>query len=107
MNSRIFFGVLTAVAIGWTALHGQEREFYKKPTNTPEYWKAIQFEVAVGKYEIAADHIKNLLKSNPNDKDLLDIEAKDGLVAFLKLRNVGAGPPITPAIWPHAKTWRN
>ena len=57
MRHRIFFGVLTAAAICWSATPGQDREFYKQPTNVPEYWKALQFEIAVGKYEIAAAHL--------------------------------------------------
>ncbi len=93
MKIRIFLGVIAAVVIGWTSSNGQEREFYKKPTNTPEFWKAIQFEISVGKYEIAAGLIKGLLELNPTDKDLLDLEQKHGLVAFLKLRNVEKWSP--------------
>ena len=29
---------------GVGALSAQEAEFYKKPTNAPEYWRALQFE---------------------------------------------------------------
>jgi CheY-like chemotaxis protein len=77
---------LTLFALAQT--QGQESEFYKKPTNTAEYWRALTFEINVGKYEIAAAHLHNLVLSNPKDADLLIIESKDGLAAFLRLRNV-------------------
>ncbi len=68
--------------------YGQDFEFYKKPTNPAEYWRALQFEISVGKFDIAANHLKGLLDAKPSEKDLLEIEAKSGLVAFLQLRNV-------------------
>jgi CheY-like chemotaxis protein len=68
--------------------YGQVTEFYAKPTTPAEYWRALQFEINVGKFEIAAAHLKGFLDSNPTDKDLLELEAKYTLTPFLDLRNV-------------------
>jgi hypothetical protein len=68
--------------------YGQVTEFYAKPTTPAEYWRALQFEINVGKFEIAAAHLKGFLDSNPTDKDLLELEAKYTLTPFLNLRNV-------------------
>jgi len=72
---------------------GQETEFYKAPTNPKEFWRALQFEIALGKFDLAATHLKGLIDSKPTEKDLLEIEAKDGLVPFLRLRNVERWSP--------------
>ena len=40
------------------------RQFFKKPTNTAEFWKALQFEIDVGKYDLAAVHLRNLIASS-------------------------------------------
>jgi CheY-like chemotaxis protein len=82
------FAALVLCVGGLASLRGQDSEFYKKPTNPKEFWRAMQFEIGVGKFDIAAAHLKGLLESNPSEKDLLEIEAKDGLVSFLRLRNV-------------------
>jgi CheY-like chemotaxis protein len=71
-----------------TASAQPDSEFYLPPTNAMEFWRAIQFEVASGNYELAAQRIKGLLALNPSDEDLLKIEQKDGLAKMLALRNV-------------------
>ena len=64
------------------------RRFFKRPTNTPEYWNAMQFEIDVGKYDLAAVHLRNLLNFKPADADLVKLADELGFAAFLKLRNV-------------------
>jgi CheY-like chemotaxis protein len=64
------------------------RRFFKKPTNTDEYWNAIQFEIEVGKYDLAAVHLRNLLNYKPSDADLVKLAEEVGIAAFLRLRNV-------------------
>jgi CheY-like chemotaxis protein len=80
----VFFGVITAPAVG------QERDFRRffKPPETPrEFWDALNFEVNVGRYDLAAAHLKGFLASvKDRDDELLKIEQKDGLTAFLRLR---------------------
>ncbi len=64
------------------------RQFFKKPTNTAEYWNAMQFEIDVGKYELAANHLRGLLNYKPSDADLVKLADDFGVAAFLKLRNI-------------------
>jgi hypothetical protein len=64
------------------------RRFFKRPTNTDEYWNAIQFEIDVGKYDLAAVHLRNLLNYKPSDADLVKLADEVGIAAFLRLRNI-------------------
>src|SRR5688572_22411108 len=60
------------------------RTFFKRPTKAHEYWAAIKFEIALGKFELAALHLEQLLQRQPPeeiDDDLLKIEEVDGLAA--------------------------
>src|SRR6185437_1386093 len=49
------------------------RRLFKRPTNTAEYWKAMQFEIEVGKYDLAAIHLRNLINFKPPDADLVKL----------------------------------
>jgi CheY-like chemotaxis protein len=88
VKHRIPFLALVVSVVALSSGRGQESEFYKKPTTPKEYWRAMQFEMSVGKFDIAAQHLKGLIDLKPTNEQLLEIEAKDGLVAFLKLRVV-------------------
>jgi hypothetical protein len=64
------------------------RRFFKRPSNTEEYWNALQFEIDVGKYDLAAVHLHNLLNYKPSDADLVKLADEVGVAAFLRLRNI-------------------
>lgn len=64
------------------------RELSKKPDTPAEYWQALNLEITIGKFEVAAGLLKDLLEANPSDADLVKIEEKDGLANFLMLRNI-------------------
>jgi CheY-like chemotaxis protein len=64
------------------------REFFKKPTNTNEFWNALQFEIDVGRFDLAAAHLHALLQFKPSDGDLVKLADQVGVAAFLRLRNV-------------------
>ncbi|HEV3144637.1 MAG TPA: hypothetical protein VGZ47_12180 [Gemmataceae bacterium] len=83
-------GLAVALAIILVApLFGQfDPDLPKKPQTAAEYWRAVQFEIAVGKYDVAAQYLKGLLALKPTDKDLLAIEEKEGMAVFLELRTV-------------------
>ena len=53
-----------------------------------EYWNALQFEIDVGKYDLAAVHLRNLLNFKPTDADLVKLADEVGVAAFLRLRNI-------------------
>jgi CheY-like chemotaxis protein len=69
------------------------RQLFKKPETPAEFLKAIQFEIEVGRFDLAAGHLHNLLASNPTDKDLAELEDAVGIAAFLRLRNVPKWSP--------------
>lgn len=60
----------------------------EKPQTPDEWWRAVNFELNTGKYDSAAYYLKGMLAANPTDQDLLDIEAKQGMAGFLRLRNI-------------------
>jgi hypothetical protein len=64
------------------------RRLFKRPTTTDEYWNALQFEIDVGKYDLAAGHLRNLLNYKPSDADLVKLVDEVGMAAFLRLRNI-------------------
>jgi hypothetical protein len=64
------------------------RRFFKKPTNATEYWNALQFEIDVGKFDLAAAHLRGLLAYKPSDEELVKLADQVGVAAFLRLRNI-------------------
>jgi CheY-like chemotaxis protein len=64
------------------------RRFFKTPETTEEFWKALSFEIEVGRYDLAAKHLRGLLAKVPSDDDLVALSEKYGTIAFLKLRNI-------------------
>ncbi|MSQ92945.1 MAG: hypothetical protein EXR98_00140 [Gemmataceae bacterium] len=73
------------------------RVFFKRPEKTIEYWSAIKFEMELGKFDLAALHLKRMLGNDPAiktdaadeiDKDLVKFEQAEGMSAFLRLRLV-------------------
>ncbi|MBI1830637.1 MAG: hypothetical protein HYR84_04215, partial [Planctomycetes bacterium] len=75
------------------------RAFFKQPEKTFEYWAAIKFEMDLGKFDLAALHIKRMLgkdqtpgvKFDPPadlDKALISLEEAEGISAFLRLQRV-------------------
>lgn len=63
------------------------QRFLKPPETSREFWDAMNFEINVGRYDLAADHLKGLVAAvKDHDDDLLQIVEKEGLSAFLRLR---------------------
>src|SRR5436309_1955859 len=56
---------------------GEEyRQFFKKPTNTAEFWAALDFEIEVGKFDLAAGVLRGMLEFKPPKPDLVKLEEK-------------------------------
>jgi CheY-like chemotaxis protein len=66
----------------------QYRELFKKPETVADYWKAMEFEIDLGSYEVAATHLHGLLQKKPTDEELLDLQKHYTMNAFLRLRNI-------------------
>ena len=67
------------------------RIFFRKPDKVPEFWAAMKFEIEVGKFDLAALHLQQMLLKEPadeTDKELLKIEEVEGLSAFLRLQTI-------------------
>lgn len=64
------------------------RQYFKKPETAADFWRALQFEIEVGKYELAARHLRGLIELKPDDASLLAIQDREGVAGFLRLRNV-------------------
>ncbi len=76
---------------------GEEyRQFFKKPTTVPQYWTAMSFELEVGKKDLAAMLLHGMLNLKPTDEELVKIEEQDGMIAFLRLRNIRPWVPPIP-----------
>ncbi|HMF16576.1 MAG TPA: hypothetical protein VKE98_05180, partial [Gemmataceae bacterium] len=67
------------------------RLYFKRPEKVPEFWAAMRFEMGIGKFDLAALHLKRLLEKEPKedvDKELLKIEEVQGLSGFLKFQTI-------------------
>ncbi|MBI3409046.1 MAG: hypothetical protein HY040_11920 [Planctomycetes bacterium] len=67
------------------------RTYFKRPEKTHEFWAAMKFEIELGKFDLAALHLKQLLAQEPaeaTDKDLFRLEEVEGLAPFLRLQNI-------------------
>src|SRR5947208_16974754 len=67
------------------------RTFFRRPEKTPEFWAAMKFEIGLGKFDVAALHLKQLLAKEPaeeTDKDLVRIEEVEGMAPFLRLQSI-------------------
>jgi CheY-like chemotaxis protein len=66
----------------------QYPEYFKTPETVQEYWNAVTFELGVGRTELAARLLHELVKRATNDQDLVDLNEKVGTTAILRLRLV-------------------
>ena len=64
------------------------RQFFKKPETTEEYWTALQYEIEVGRLDLAAGLLHGLLAKSPTEEELLALEDKYGMAAFLTLHTI-------------------
>lgn len=64
------------------------RRFFKKPTNTMEFWEAMKFEMEVGRYDLAAQLLHEMLVKKPTAEELVALNEKEGIATFLRLRLV-------------------
>lgn len=75
----------------------QYRDYFKKPENAAEWWAAINYEINVGRFNLAARDLKDFLATKPTDQDLLEIEEREGMSSFLRLLRI---PELRPLAGP-------
>src|SRR5262249_52213780 len=67
------------------------RRSYEAPDTVVGFWAKIHYEIDVGKYDVAALHLKGLLEKQPpeeTDKELVKIEEAEGYSKFLVLQGI-------------------
>jgi hypothetical protein len=74
------------------------RVFFKKPETPLQFWAAINFELDLGKFDVAGLHLGKLVakiveadkakEADKVDDQLYKIEEAEGLSTFLRLRNI-------------------
>src|SRR5689334_8267485 len=64
------------------------RQFFKKPQTVAEFWSAMQFEIEVGRFDLAGTHLHGLLALKPGQDDLYKLADNVGMAAILKLRHI-------------------
>jgi hypothetical protein len=64
------------------------RKYFKKPESALEFYEAMRFEIDVGKFDLAASYLHNLLAKMPGDDELAQIGEMDGISPILALRKI-------------------
>jgi hypothetical protein len=67
------------------------RLYFARPEKVAEYWAAMKFEIRLGKFDLAALHLKGIMQRKPAeevDKELLKIEEAEGMAPFLALQTI-------------------
>ncbi len=92
MNVRFREVIWTGVLLWLSApvlVAQQDSDFYNPPQNARDSWNALKIEYRLGKFEVAAEHVRALVtKFKPTDQELLEFENEIGIQAFLRLRTV-------------------
>src|SRR5262249_25374288 len=58
------------------------------PETALEYWRALKYEISIGNFNLAAADLKGFLDRKPTEQELLEIESKEGITAFLQLLTI-------------------
>lgn len=99
-SSRLALALTSALLLFAPARAADDfRKFLPKPETAMEFWQAMRFEISVGKYDIAALHLKSFIEKMPTDEELLKLEETEGMSTFLRLLTIpetrkDAGPII-------------
>jgi CheY-like chemotaxis protein len=81
----IGLSILLLVIVLRPALAQESGQFYKTPTTTAEFWRAMKHEIELGQYKMAAAYLKGFLAKKPTDEELLQIQEREGNSVFLRL----------------------
>jgi CheY-like chemotaxis protein len=64
------------------------RQFFRQPESVADYWRALQFELEVGRPDLAARHLQGLMSRTPTEGELIELEEEQGMTNILRLRLV-------------------
>jgi hypothetical protein len=89
LHFKVFGTALVGLTLLASAGMAQEPgQFYKKPETTAELWRAVNHEIELGQYKLAAAYLHGFLAKNPSDDELLQIQENEGSSAFTRLLNI-------------------
>ena len=77
-----------------SAADDEYRQFFKKPQTVLEFWSAMQFELEVGRTDLAAAHLRGLMALKPSATDLFKLGDTVGMAPILRLRNIRPWVPV-------------
>src|SRR5258708_36699064 len=89
IHVRHIIGTALLMALSASAIGQDSRQFYKKPETTAEFWRAMNHEIELGQYKIAAGYLKGFLARNPTDEEFVQIQDSEGRSAFQRLLTTG------------------
>lgn len=85
----VLASLVALVSVGQVPAQDDDyRQFFIPPKTVPDFWRAISFELDVGRLDLAADHLKTMLALPPTEEDLLALEKKEGMSSIIKLRTI-------------------
>jgi CheY-like chemotaxis protein len=94
-KGRFAVGMALLLALCCRAAGDEDnRQFFQKPVTPEDYWKRVKFEIEVGKFDFAATYLKGFLaalgklKEDEANQELVKLEEKEGMSAFLRLRQL-------------------
>ncbi len=64
------------------------RQFFRQPESVADFWQALQFELNVGRPDLAAGHLRGLLNKKPTEAEWIELEEEQGMSNILRLRLV-------------------
>ena len=64
------------------------RQFFRQPESVEDYWRAMTFELEVGRPDLAARHLQGLMAKNPTEAELVELEEEQGMTNILRLRYI-------------------
>lgn len=79
---------LAVVVCGLGALAATAQDQPVQPKRPVEAFREIRDLINDGRFDLAAESIKDFLALRPTEQDYLDIETRYGAAAFLRLRNI-------------------
>jgi CheY-like chemotaxis protein len=53
-----------------------------------DFWRAVSFELEVGRPDLAAKHLQGLMDKKPTEAELVDLEEEQGMTNIIRLRNI-------------------
>src|SRR3954469_9287880 len=89
LRNSVVLMLLVAVAPGLAQPQDEPfdyRRFLTPPKTTPEFWDAMKFEMEVGRYDLAAQHLHDMLATKPTAGQLPKRHEKEEIATFRRLR---------------------